>query len=82
MSYKFDDNFAFNSLMKWLCKIFYFYIVPISQNVSIRWEMNFYDENTFYRKGLSEQNEFSQNTSLAPIYRPPKSKVFFRPIFR
>jgi hypothetical protein len=39
-------------------------IAPVIKNVSICWKMNFYDK-------ISEQNEFSQNTSLAPFYRPP-----------
>jgi hypothetical protein len=58
------------------------FIVFVSQNVSIRWEINFYDKNTCWGKGISEQNEFSQDTTLSAIYRPPKSKVNFRPIFR
>jgi hypothetical protein len=32
------------------------------------------------RENRSKGN-FPQNTSLAPIYRPTKSKVFFLPIF-
>jgi hypothetical protein len=35
------------------------YSVPLIQNVSICWEMNFYDKNTKKGKRISEQNEFS-----------------------
>jgi hypothetical protein len=31
-------------------------IMHVSQNVSIRWEMNFYDKNTFKGKGITEHN--------------------------
>ena len=31
----------------------------LSFNVSISWEMNFFDKNTCYGKGISEKNEFS-----------------------
>jgi hypothetical protein len=54
----------------------------VSLNVSIRWVINVYDKNTYWGKGIPEHNLFSQNTSLAAIYEPPKSKVIFRPIFR
>jgi hypothetical protein len=57
-------------------------IMRVSQNVSIRWKMNFYDKNTLGKgKEISEKNEFSQNTPLTPFYRHPESKVFFRSIF-
>ena len=31
-------------------------IMQLSQNVSIRWEINFYDKNTCKGKGISEHN--------------------------
>jgi hypothetical protein len=53
-----------------------------SLNVSIFWEINSYDKNTFHGKGISEQNKFSQNTYLALINIPPKSKMIFEPVFQ
>ena len=55
-------------------------IMRVSPNVSIRREMNFYDKNTCWGKeGISEQNLFSQNTSLGPFYRPSAGgdRIFF-----
>ena len=39
----------------------------VSFNVSISWEINFFDKNTCYGKGISEKNEFltfTLNTTL------------------
>ena len=54
------------------------YIMRVSQNYSICWEMNFGYKNTCYGKVISEQNDFFQNTSYGPL----KSKATFRPFFR
>jgi hypothetical protein len=37
---------------------------------------------TYFLGNLEAKRIFPENTSLAPIYRPPMSKVFFRTIFR
>ena len=31
-------------------------IFPVTQNVNIRWEINFYDKNTCQAKGIWEKN--------------------------
>ncbi len=36
---------------------------PVRLNVRICLENNYYDENTGYGKGISDQKEFSQNNS-------------------
>ena len=47
----------------------------LSFNVSISWEMNFFDKNTCYGKGISEKNEFSTfNLSTKLLEIRPKSK--------
>jgi hypothetical protein len=57
---KYPNNFFLNFSGTWGEKFFEFRIgiVPVFKNVSIRCEMNFYDKNTCYDKGISEQNEF------------------------
>ena len=39
----------------------------VSQNVSIRWELNFYDKNTCQGKGISEHNEFENSATKIQI---------------
>jgi hypothetical protein len=43
--------------------LFFIIIMRVSLNVNISREMNFYDKNTCWGKGISKQNLFSQNTS-------------------
>ena len=40
-----------------------FYNMCVNLNVSISWVVNFNDKNTFFSKGILEQNKFSLNTS-------------------
>ena len=49
----------------------------VSQNASICWEINFYDENTGYGKIILEQNEFPQNTTSGSSKMPVKSNSKF-----
>ena len=68
-----------------MCKILFFlrifYIVRVIQNVSIRQETNFYDENICLGIELTKQVEFFQNVISTEFPGSSKSKVFFRPIF-
>ena len=53
----------------------------VIQNVSIRQETNFYDENICLGIELTKQVEFFQNVISTEFPGSSKSKVFFRPIF-
>ena len=45
----------------------------LMRNLTIRWEMNFYDQITNWGEGISEKNELVQETSSAPLHWSLKS---------